>query len=154
MYLSVVEAPEEGLARMLSLGSVVSTTSSSAERETMASDLPVPFRETGTGSIKRVFEHPGTLSVYKVPIIDDRTQKLWDDHIVYTRIQKAFSSVSQVPDTVEILRVFWFANVDTDEFLDEHLEQFPERPPSFLESEARSLCIERVFPLPTKMYTR
>ncbi|KAK8862854.1 hypothetical protein PGQ11_009089 [Apiospora arundinis] len=125
MDLSVVEAPEEGLARMLSLGSVVSTTSSSAERETMALDLPVPFRETGTGSIKRVFEHSGTFFVYKVPIIDDRTQKLWDDYVMYTRTQKAFSSVSKVPDTVEIPRVFWFANADTDEFWDEHLEQFP-----------------------------
>ncbi|KAK7980193.1 glutathione S-transferase [Apiospora arundinis] len=127
MDLSVVEAPEEGLARMLSLGSIVSTTSSSAERETMASDLPVLFRETGTGSIKRVSEHPGTLFVYKVPIIDDHTE--------------------------EIPRVFWFANADTDEFWDEHLEQFAETS-EFLRKRSQVLCIERVLPLPTKMYTR
>lgn len=59
---------EESLKRMLSTKSVISTTSSFAQRQAAAVGTNVKFREIGTGSIGKVFEHPGTVFVYKLPV--------------------------------------------------------------------------------------
>lgn len=65
------ETPEACLKRMLSTKSVVSTSSSFAARQHAAFESgSAAFKEIGTGSIGKVFEHPGTVFVYKLPLSD------------------------------------------------------------------------------------
>ena len=59
------EGPKEALKRLLSIRSVVSTSSSFAERQQAAVHGHSEFKEIGTGSTAKVFEHPGTSWVYK-----------------------------------------------------------------------------------------
>ncbi|KAI0485354.1 hypothetical protein GGR56DRAFT_663051 [Xylariaceae sp. FL0804] len=109
---------ETRLQRFLSLRSLVSTSSSAAERNQAAVGTNVPFREIGTDSIGKVFEHPGTLYVYKLPLLE-RSDKIWNNYVMNQRVEVSFSKIPFCRDQVEIPRSFW------DIF-----------------------CMERIFPLP------
>ncbi|KAE8343830.1 hypothetical protein BDV24DRAFT_161133 [Aspergillus arachidicola] len=77
------------LKRLLLTRSVVSTSSSFAERRQAAVGCKSPFREIGTESIGKVFEQTGTLWAFKVLLID-RTDKLWNNYLMHLRIQDSF----------------------------------------------------------------
>jgi len=141
------ESPEARLTRMLSTQSVVSTASSFATRQQeAATDTSVPFREIGTGSIGKVFEHPGTVFVYKLPL-SDKPEKLWNNYVMHKRVQYSFQKLPYLEGQVEVPRCFWYGTPATSAFWNEHLERFPDTP-QFPRQPRHVLCMERVFPLP------
>lgn len=137
---------EEGLKRMLSLKSVVSTSSSFAQRQQEAIGTTPMFREIGTGSIGKVFEHPGTIFAYKLPVTD-QYDKLWNNYIMHKRIESSFQQLPHFDERVEIPRCFWYATPDTKSFWDKNVNYFPFTP-NFPRKERHVLCMERILPLP------
>lgn len=89
---SAGDSIEQSLKRLLSIRSVVSTTSSFAKRQQAAFGTTTSFREIGTGSIGKVFEHPGTIWAYKLPLTDD-VSKLWNNCIMNRRIEYSFEQL-------------------------------------------------------------
>ncbi len=140
------ESPEIRLRRLLSIRSTISTTSSFAERQQQAVGTYANFREIGTASIGKVFEHPGTLYAYNLPLLEN-SPKLWNNYVMHMRVQESFQIVPFYQGQIEIPRCFWFAVPETEAFWTENLhrfpdtEQFPRRPRTIL-------CMERIFPLP------
>ncbi|KAM0260049.1 hypothetical protein ACHAQJ_002973 [Trichoderma viride] len=137
---------EEGLKRMLSLKSVVSTSSSFAQRQQEAIGTTPMFREIGTGSIGKVFEHPGTIFAYKLPVTDQH-EKLWNNYIMHKRIESSFQQLPHFDERVEIPRCFWYATPDTKSFWDKNIDFFPHTL-EFPRKERHVLCMERILPLP------
>lgn len=109
------KTPEARLKRLLSVRTVVSTASSFAERQQAAMGVLVDFREIGTGSIGKVFEHPGTVFAYKLPLLDD-SAKLWNNYIVGMRVEASFHAMPHYSGQVGIPRCFWFAVPQTEAF--------------------------------------
>ncbi|KAK1702571.1 hypothetical protein BDP67DRAFT_496799, partial [Colletotrichum lupini] len=70
------ETIEVCLKRMLSTKSTISTASSFAKRQQAAVGVAANFREIGTGSIGKVFEHPGTTFAYKLPLTN-----FWEENL-------------------------------------------------------------------------
>lgn len=131
------------LRRMLSLGSVISTTSSFAERQ------DPDFREIGKGSIGVVYEHPGTTRCYKLPLLDS-SGKLWNNYQIHTIVQEAFLKARLTIETeVWIPLAFWYANKDTSEFWDSNLDKFPFTE-TFPKKTRSVFCMERVPPIPQR----
>jgi hypothetical protein len=143
---AVLETPGMILKRMLSIRSVVSTGSSFAQRQQGAIGTRSMFREIGSGSIGKAFEHPGTIFVYKVPV-SGQPDKLWNNYDKHMTVYKSFDSVPYVADQVEIPRCSWYANPSTEFFWGEYLERFPDLP-HFPRLPRHILCMERIFPLP------
>ncbi|KAK3369526.1 hypothetical protein B0T24DRAFT_596264 [Lasiosphaeria ovina] len=102
---AALETPEMILKTMLSIRSVVPTTSSFAQRQQGAIGTRSMFREIGTGSAGKVFEHPGTIFAYKVDV-SGQPDKLWNNYDKHMRVYKSFDSVPYVADQVEIPRCF------------------------------------------------
>ncbi|OAA73480.1 hypothetical protein ISF_00381 [Cordyceps fumosorosea ARSEF 2679] len=125
------KTPEARLKRLLSVRTVVSTASSFAERQQAAMGVLVDFREIGTGSIGKVFEHPGTVFAYKLPLLDD-SAKLWNNYIRPSR-DSSMLLVCSPSDR----GFFWYENLHRFP----NTEQFPRQPRNIL-------CLERIFPLP------
>ncbi|KAJ1338252.1 DUF3669 domain-containing protein [Microdochium nivale] len=96
-----VTTASQFLQRMLSLKSVISTGSSYAERQQAAIGISASFREIGTGSIGKIFEHPGTVFVYKLPLAD-QPDKLWNNYLKHKRIENSFASLPFKEGQVEI----------------------------------------------------
>ncbi|KAK0370439.1 hypothetical protein CLIM01_12211 [Colletotrichum limetticola] len=119
------ETIEVCLKRMLSTKSTISTASSFAKRQQAAVGVAANFREIGTGSIGKVFEHPGTTFAYKLPLTK-QDDKLWNNYIMHKRIETAFNSLKFYPGQVEIPRCFWFATPTSHSFWEENLELFPD----------------------------
>ncbi|KAI1304360.1 hypothetical protein F5Y03DRAFT_406973 [Xylaria venustula] len=140
------ESPNTTLRRLLSVRTVVTTFSSSAERQQQAVDKNAMLREIGTGSIGKVFEHPGTVYVYKLPLLDD-IQKIWNNYVMNMRIQESFDSCPYVELQAEVPRGYWFAKPDTAAFWEEFLDRFPFTE-QFPRKERAVFCMERIFPLP------
>lgn len=137
----------EALQRMLSLRSVISTTSSFAEREQAAVGQTVDFREIGKGSIGAVFEHPGTNCCYKLPLTND-PYKLWNNYKIQLKVQEAFAEANgKIDMDVEVPRAIWFANKDTDKFWNESLDRFPWTE-QFPKMRREAVCMQRILPLP------
>ncbi|KPM45573.1 hypothetical protein AK830_g969 [Neonectria ditissima] len=140
------DTPEACLQRMLSVKSVISTSSSFAERQQAAVGTTACFREIGTGSIGKVFEHPGTTFVYKLPV-SDQPSKLWNNYIMHKRVQSSFQNLPYLEGQVEIPGCHWYSTPTTDAFWDEFLNRFPDTP-EFPRKRRHVLCMERIFPLP------
>ena len=140
------ESPKQSLVRLLSIKSVISTTSSFAQRQQAAVGGTPAFREIGTGSIGKVFEHPGTVWAYKLPLTDD-VSKLWNNYIMNRRIEESFEQLGPLAGQVEVPRSAWYAQAETDEFWDANLDRFPFTD-AFPRKRRDVLCIERIFPLP------
>ncbi|KAI6779983.1 uncharacterized protein J7T54_000284 [Emericellopsis cladophorae] len=134
---------EVALQRMLSLRSVISTTSSFAERQQAAVDRPVEFRGIGKGSIGVISEHPGTTHCYKLATLDN-SDKLWNNYRIHTKVQEAFEKAnSLIKVDVEIPKMFWFANAKTSIFWNENLDDFPFTD-TFPKKTRDTLCMERM----------
>jgi hypothetical protein len=140
-------APQTALQRMLSLRSIISTTSSFAQAQQTAVGKVTNFREIGKGSIGVVYEHPGTIRCYKLPLLDDPS-KLWNNYTMQTAIQEAFAKARNSLDVAaRIPEMFWYANDKTSGFWDENLSKFPFTT-VFPEKPRHALCMERILPLP------
>ncbi|RAQ68677.1 hypothetical protein COH21_013003 [Aspergillus flavus] len=139
-----LNTPQALLKLLLSTRSVVSRSSSFAERQQAAVGCKSPFREIGTGSIGKVFEQAGTLWAFKVLLID-RTDKLWNNYLMHLRIQDSFDRLGDGSGGLEIPRAAWFTNKES-EFWSENLHLFPDDPTFPRAREI--LCMERIFPLP------
>lgn len=140
------ESPTQCLQRMLSIKSVVSTASSFAQRQQSAVGTKAMFREIGTGSIGKVFEHPGTIFVYKMPL-SDQPDKLWNNFKMHARVQDSFQTLPYFDGQVEIPRCFWYSNPESEAFWNENLDRFPDTP-AFPRKKRHIFCMERIFPLP------
>ncbi|GAB1314450.1 DUF3669 domain-containing protein (Fragment) [Madurella fahalii] len=140
------EPPEELLKRMLSVKSVVSTSSSFAQQQQAVAGTKAMFREIGTGSIGKIFEHPGTIFVYKLPVAN-QPEKLWNNYTKHMRVYHSFKSMPYTTFQVEIPRCFWYATPSTEAFWNDYLERFPDLP-HFPRLRRHALCMERIFPLP------
>ncbi|KAG8413942.1 hypothetical protein J3458_011599 [Metarhizium acridum] len=140
------ETPEACLKRMLSIKSVVSTSSSFAARQKASIDANATFKEIGTGSIGKVFEHPGTVFVYKLPLSDD-PDKLWNNYKMHQRVKISFETLPYMDGQVEIPECFWYATPDSNAFWDEHIDNFAFTQ-QFPKKRRHVLCMERIFPLP------
>jgi hypothetical protein len=140
------ETAEASLKRLLSLRSVVSTSSSFAQRQQTASAATAIFKEIGTGSIGKIFEHPGTVFVYKLPLIDDN-KKLWNNYIMHQKVKKSFDCLDYIDGQVEIPQCYWFATPQTRAFWEDSLDRFP-FDQQFPKISRHVLCMERIFPLP------
>ncbi|KAI9761003.1 MAG: hypothetical protein M1840_002157 [Geoglossum simile] len=139
------ETPQQTLKRLLSTKSAISTSSSFAERQQAAIGVNAAFREIGTGSVGKVFEQPGTIWAFKLPLLD-RTDKLWNNYIMHLRIQASFDELGHLSGRVEVPRVAWFANESSD-FWIKHINLFPDEP-TFRRQPRQVFCMERIFPLP------
>jgi hypothetical protein len=140
------ESADVTLHRLLSLKSVVSTASSFTQRQIAAQSEPQPFREIGTSSIGKVFEHPGTKFVYKLPLFD-RTDKIWNNYVIQKHVEDSFNGLPFVEETVMIPQAYWFGNETTTAFWDEYLERFPDTV-NFPRIPRQIMAMERIFPLP------
>ncbi|KAM0284413.1 hypothetical protein ACHAQH_001989 [Verticillium albo-atrum] len=142
------ETPNTCLRRMLSVKSVISTSSSLARRHQSAVGTIADFRGIGTGSIGKIYEHPGTVFAYKVPLTDN-ADKMWNNFVMHRRIWASFQAdnVTWVQDQVEIPRCFWYAEAGTRAFWDEHIERFPHAP-EIPRKPREIMCMEPIFPLP------
>ena len=80
-------------------------------------DSPSAFREFGTGSIGKVFEHPVTIWAYKLPHTND-VSKLWKNYTMNRRIEDSFEHLRRLAGQVEIPQAFWCAQVNTAEYRD------------------------------------
>ncbi|KAK2591965.1 hypothetical protein QQS21_010337 [Conoideocrella luteorostrata] len=140
------ESNDACLKRMLSIKSVVSTSSSFAARQQQATGTSAMFREIGTGSIGKVFEHPRTVFVYKLPLANDAS-KLWNNYKMHQRVKISFESLPYVDGQVEIPECFWYATSNSTAFWDDHINLFAFSP-QFPKQRREVLCMERIFPLP------
>lgn len=140
------EEPKQALKRFLSIGSVVSTSSSFAERQQAAVHGHSEFKEIGTGSTAKVFEHPGTTWVYKLTLLD-RSEKLWNNYLIQRRVEESFATLRGMSGQCEVPKAIWFASPSTNAFWTENLNRFPDSA-QFPRRPRDTLCLERIFPLP------
>lgn len=141
------QTAEQSLKRLLSIRSVVSTASSFAKRQQAAVGVTsAVFREIGTGSIGKVFEHPESIRVYKLPLTDNNS-KLWNNYVMNRRIEDSFDQLGPLAGQVEIPRAAWYAQASTAEFWDANIDRFPFTD-VFPRQRRDVLCIERILPLP------
>jgi hypothetical protein len=144
-------APEERLAarsdsedllrRFLSIGSVVSMSSSSAERQQSAAYAVSKFRHIGAGQCGTIFEVPGATCVYKVAKrLDDH---LWNDYCMHALI---FEACKTAPHQLgfRVPTPHFFISDRDEDWWTENLHRFPEE---YRRRDARILCTERVLPL-------
>ncbi|KAL9601086.1 MAG: hypothetical protein Q9219_002796 [cf. Caloplaca sp. 3 TL-2023] len=140
------ETAQETLKRLLSIKSVVSTSSSLAQRYQSAVETHRAFRKIGTGSIGKIFEHSGTIWVYKLPLTDV-SSKLWNNYVMNRRISDSFENSGSLAKLVDVPRAFWYAQSTTTAFWDDNIDRFPWTI-SFERRRRDVLCTERIFPLP------
>ena len=140
------QPPKESLRRLLSLRYEVSTRSSFAENQQAAVGNITQFREIGTGSIGKVFEHPGTVWAYKLPLTDN-VEQLWNNYVMSQRIQSSFNQLGLRAGQVLIPNTPWYAQAHTTAFWDSNLDRF-EFPDQFPRRARDVMCVERVLPLP------
>lgn len=112
---------KESLRRLLSLRYEVSTRSSFAETQQAAVGNITQFREIGTGSIGKVFEHPGTVWAYKLPLTDN-VEKLWNNYVMSQRIQSSFNQLGRKAGQALIPNTPWYAQTHTTAFWDSNLD--------------------------------
>lgn len=98
---SLVERnPAEALRRMLSHRSVVSTSSSFAERMQLAP--AAPFREwqqIGAGSFGKAYQQAGTIDCIK---ISQHAEQIWDEYKMQLRVSRAFQDIQRQGLTIDI----------------------------------------------------
>ena len=139
------ETHVQALNRLFSINSVISTSSSFAERQQRAIGREETFRVIGVGSVGKIFEHPGTKWVYKLPLVES-SNSLWNNYVMHTRIQDSFDKLGELGSAIEIPRIGWFAD-NKSEFWPDHLHRFPNEQ-TFTRKPRQALCMERIFPIP------
>ncbi|KAI8629167.1 hypothetical protein F5Y19DRAFT_475725 [Xylariaceae sp. FL1651] len=81
-----------------------------------ANGTVLEFRDIGTGLFGKVFEHPGTLFVYKLNH-DDQERALWNNYIMHMKAKASFSAVPQTDGyEVQVPHCYWYANKQSNIF--------------------------------------
>jgi predicted regulator of amino acid metabolism with ACT domain len=147
LYRKRFETPVHALKRMLSTEKMVSTMSSLAENQRSAIGTDIDFFEIGIDCCGRVFEHLGTIYVYKMPMRDTLAKFVWTNYKLHLRIEASFKELGDLASEVKVTHALWYATESDRRFWDENIERM-----SFDESFARItrdvLCMERIFSLP------
>jgi hypothetical protein len=136
------ETNEQTLQRLLSTKSTISTASSFAARQQIAAGHQVVFRSIGTGSIGIVLEHPGTVFVYKFSLLDQKSDKLWNNYIIGLKLQDGFSRNKSLVGEMAVPQCMWFAT-ESSKFWSIYKQEIPSS-----QKPGDVLCMERIFPLP------
>lgn len=136
----------ESLQRFLSLRHVVSTRSSFAEAQQAAIGNKGQFQEIGTGSTGKLFEHPGTVWAYKMPVTDNVT-KLWNNYVMTQWIENSFDQLGPRAGQVLIPHSPWYAQAHTAGFWNDELDRFA-LTDQFQRRPRDVMCVERILPLP------
>jgi hypothetical protein len=140
------DSPSKVLTKMLSVGSVVSTTSSFAARMQEASTIDTlqSFVEIGKGSCGRVFEQIGTTQVVKKA--HHKNDDLWNDYLMHKRIEEGFDIGRKVENftPANVPRPFLFIGADNRVWWESNAHRFP----SNSQTPANLLLSERIMPMP------
>lgn len=136
------------LRRMLSLKSVVSTTSSNAERDASAQAVVrKTFRQIGTGSCGSVFAQDGKSLVYKLANNSDYHAQLWEDYKTHTKIAEHFERY--IIDEITVPACHFYVPATEAKYFDHHAELIKTAEGSrSCKLPAPALVTERILPLP------
>ncbi|RKU48738.1 hypothetical protein DL546_000910 [Coniochaeta pulveracea] len=132
------------LRRMLSIGSVVSTSSSAAERHNKAQrDGQNDFRKIGAGACGAVFAQDGKSIVVKLAKASDRD--LWNDYVMHTRIATELDRF--VINGLKVPACYYFVPQEHTEFFDRY-PGLMSAANGILNLPTAALLTERILPLP------
>ena len=132
------DTPVDKLKRYLSIKSVMSTTSSFAERQEAAAEAASQtYRQIGVGTCGKIFEQTGTTKIFKQAIADNGA--LWNDYKMHTHVSESFSNFDL---EIMIPKVYYFVGPRDHDWWEEHGENFPDA------VSRKILCAERILPLP------
>ena len=146
--LDIGDTPQEILRKMLSVRSVVTTTSSFAERMQEAAEAEGrEYCVIGQGGCGVVFEQPGKVIVVKRALsMEDGAEGLWNDFVMHNRISDSFERCSQFTRDCFVPKCEEFVVRDDREWWAKNGDMFPSekdyRVPNHL------LIAERILPLP------
>ncbi|KAI9868494.1 MAG: hypothetical protein M1813_005938 [Trichoglossum hirsutum] len=134
--------PKTKLKRLLSINSIISTSSSFAERQQAAVGTETTYRHIGRGTCGTIFEIPGTTFALKVA--KTNSVALWNDFKMHTRVLSQFNNLPKINSEIHVPYCHWFAGATDNEWWGESLERFPK------EHQFRNnvLCCERILPIP------
>lgn len=126
--------PDTVLNRMLSTKSVISTSSSFAERQNRVQDAENilgdassrNFTKIGSGNCGEVFQQPGTAQILKRAKKQERTQELWDDYRTHVRVQKALSKMGLLDLGLRVPQVKHFIDMNDKSWWEENGSKFPQ----------------------------
>ncbi|KAG7005532.1 hypothetical protein G7Y79_00019g047120 [Physcia stellaris] len=149
-----LESPSEILQYSISTRSVISTSSSFAQRyQKAAEDEELQkFKPIGAGSCGTVLEWTGTAQVVKLEkrtTMISESLKLWNDYLMHTKILEAFTTVSKKNFDCEIRvpRCYAYVNAADREWWDNNSDRFPQD----LQQPTNGLFTERILPVPAIM---
>lgn len=143
------ESPTEILRRNLSVHTIVSTSSSFAERMEKARSPHQSLNVIGRGTCGTVFEVPGTESAYKK---GQDEEALWNDanltSLAYHAVADAKSTVAEIFPSQSVPRVpgiyGWVSDEEKETWWKDNLHRFPKS-----ENKIGSVFIvQRILPLP------
>lgn len=149
-----LESPADILQYSISTRSVISTSSSFAQRYQQAAedDELQKFKPIGAGSCGTVLEWTGTTQVVKhekrTTMISEKL-KLWNDYLMHTKILEAFATASRMNLDCEIRIPHCYAYVnDADtNWWNDNSDRFPQD----LQAPTNLLFTERILPVPAIM---
>ena len=135
--------PKLTLKRFLSVHSVISISSSFAERQQAAVGTRSQFRSIGAGTCGKVYEVPGTTDVFKVSNFPGQaTDQLWNDYQTHARISQVFENFGRGNIKVQVPRHKYFVGMSDDIWWGENLDRFPNQ-----DGPSNLLATERILPL-------
>ncbi|KAJ4338716.1 hypothetical protein N0V95_007987 [Ascochyta clinopodiicola] len=132
------------LQRFFSMGSVVSTSSSFANRRQDAIGTRSQYRSIGAGTCGQVFEVPGTTYVFKLAKHPGKeTDTLWNDYTQHLKIQEVFDKLGRSELQVRTPRVWYFVKMDDESWWTQNKDRFPKTATDW----TNLLCTERILPI-------
>ncbi|KIW16520.1 hypothetical protein PV08_06575 [Exophiala spinifera] len=139
------------LARMLSIKSVISTTSSFAEEQSKANESSVrTFRKIGAGACGIVFTVDGQSLSYKIGKTLDDDDALFNDYTMHQTIKRA---VRQFSTEIEIPDVYGIIERDDTKWWNEHHDLYTTAR-DVVNLPAPVVITERILPLPAPTRTQ
>ncbi|KAF2812949.1 uncharacterized protein BDZ99DRAFT_411298, partial [Mytilinidion resinicola] len=143
------EKPVAKLARMLSVRSIISTTSSFASKMEAArkGGYLGMYRSIGAGTCGIVFEELGTVNAIKLAKTDD--SQLWNDYQFHTMVREKIMASPIKSENLQVPKCLWFAKSDDKKWWDLHRHRFPDQ--SRVERPRDVLCTERILPIPKEL---
>ncbi|KAF9695289.1 hypothetical protein EKO04_006722 [Ascochyta lentis] len=133
------------LQRFFSMGSIVSTSSSFANRQQDAIGTRAQYRCIGAGTCGQIFKVPGTSYVFKLAKhAGGDTDMLWNDYSQHVKIQEVFDKLGRNELQVRTPRVWYFVQMDDDIWWLQNRDRFPKTVTHW----TNLLCTERILPIP------
>jgi hypothetical protein len=136
--------PKLTLKRFLSVRSVVSTSSSFAERQQTAVGTISKHRRIGAGTCGTIFEIPRTALILKVAKHPGKsTDQLWNDFQIHWKVTETFDKIGRENIGVHVPRQESFIGSTDTVWWDSNAHRFPEAH----QMVSNVLCAERILPL-------